>query len=178
MQDVLVHEYIHAKKGDRVLDIGCGTCDILNCLPEVDYVGFDSNPGCIRLAEKRFKGCGRYFCGDIDNPNLLNEPPFDIVISLGVLHHLPDSEAMKLVSLAYGVLKRGGRVVTADGCYIENQSFFSRKLMISDRGKHVRSKEDYETILSGSFRNVRSDLRHNLLRIPYTHLIMEATKEV
>jgi SAM-dependent methyltransferase len=34
---------IDAKQGDVILDIECGTGDILNFLPHVQYVGFDIN---------------------------------------------------------------------------------------------------------------------------------------
>ncbi len=35
--------YLRARPGERVLDIGCGTADIFNYLPSVEYVGFEPN---------------------------------------------------------------------------------------------------------------------------------------
>ena len=34
---------IDTKHGDRILDIGCGTGDILKSLPHFEYVGSDTN---------------------------------------------------------------------------------------------------------------------------------------
>ncbi|OGX06021.1 MAG: hypothetical protein A3G87_08400 [Omnitrophica bacterium RIFCSPLOWO2_12_FULL_50_11] len=46
-------KYIRAQPGQRVLDIGCGTGDILDFLPDVDYVGFDMDPAYISAARQR-----------------------------------------------------------------------------------------------------------------------------
>ena len=41
-----------------------------------------------------------------------------------------------------------------------------------DRGKFVRTREEYLRLASARFPKVEPHLRHDLLRIPYTHLIM------
>ena len=40
--------YIRAQNGDRVLDVGCGTAEIRDFLPAVEYYGFDPNPHYIK----------------------------------------------------------------------------------------------------------------------------------
>src|SRR5215207_8251503 len=61
-----VREYVRPGPDDRVLDIGCGTADILEYLPMgVDYVGFDANPRYIDHARARFAGRARFFSGKV-----------------------------------------------------------------------------------------------------------------
>ena len=45
-----------------------------------------------------------------------------------------------------------------------------------DRGEFVRRREDYVRLAEGCFARVESFVRHDLLRIPYTHLIMRSHK--
>ncbi len=42
--------------------------------------------------------------------------------------------------LARAALRPGGRLVTADGCYLDGQSRIARLLLKMDRGRHVRTE--------------------------------------
>jgi hypothetical protein len=42
-----------------------------------------------------------------------------------------------------------------------------------DRGRYVRTKEEYLALASQIFKNIKAYLHHGLLRIPYTIIIME-----
>jgi len=172
----LIAEYIRPRVGDRVLDIGCGTAQLLNYLPEVDYTGFDLSPEYIEAARRTFPKRGRFFCQAV-SPEAWKEPAtFDLVLAIGVVHHLPDSEALQLFELAKLALKPGGRLVTLDGCYVDGQSPVSRFFLSRDRGEFVRSRSQYEQIVSQVFVTRNLAVRHDLLRVPYTHLIMECTQ--
>jgi SAM-dependent methyltransferase len=166
-------QHIRAQAGQRILDIGCGTGDILDFLPAVDYVGFDMDPDYINAARQRFGSRGTFFCEPVSEG--VNVPPtsFDIVIAHGVLHHLNDDEARALFKIARSALKPGGRLLTFDGCYSDDQSWLSRFIVSRDRGQHVRSREAYEALALGIFKQVKASVHHDLIRIPYTHLIME-----
>src|SRR5436190_23144807 len=63
---VLAEEFIRAKSGERLLDIGCGTAEILDYLPEVEYLGFDQNESYIRAARKRYGPRGSFVGGDVN----------------------------------------------------------------------------------------------------------------
>ncbi|RKZ63742.1 MAG: class I SAM-dependent methyltransferase, partial [Candidatus Parabeggiatoa sp. nov. 3] len=45
-----------------------------------------------------------------------------------------------------------------------------------DRGQNVRTQEGYLELASQVFSNITTDIRHDLLRIPYTHFILECVK--
>ena len=60
-----VSQYVKAKPGDRVLDIGCGTGVMLHHLPDVEYVGFDMSEAYIDACRKRFGNRGSIHIGTI-----------------------------------------------------------------------------------------------------------------
>jgi len=169
-------EHAKAAPGDKILDIGCGPADILDYLPDTNYTGFDISPEYISAAKERFESRGRFFCGDVGMAAIEGEQgSFDLVIAIGVVHHLDDSQAAKLFALARRVLRPAGRLVTYDGCYMAQQSRIARWLLAKDRGKFVRTKDEYLRLASAQFSKVEPSLRHDLLRIPYTHLIMHCS---
>ena len=168
-----VAEYVKPRTGDKVLDIGCGPGDMLGALPDVDYLGLDISPEYIDAARRRFGTAGRFLCADIGAASIGEERgQFDIVLATGVLHHLDDERAILLFELARLALKPGGRLITYDGCYVPEQSRLTRWVLSKDRGKFVRTVEEYFRIASTCFSTVELHVRHDLLRIPYTHLIM------
>jgi SAM-dependent methyltransferase len=172
-RSLYVESYVRVRPGDRVLDIGCGPGDILSHLPPVDYVGLDSSEEYIQAARKRFGDRGRFLHTPVRTASIDMPASFDLVLATGVLHHLDDSEALDLFRLARQALKPEGRLVTLDGCYLPGQSRVAKLLLRLDRGKFVRTQEGYTTLASQIFRRVEASIRHDLLRLPYTHIILE-----
>ena len=173
-----VSEYVRPAASGRILDIGCGPGKILDHLPQVDYFGFDFSPSYIESATRHYGHRGQFFCQRVSEAKVFLEHPesFDIVLAIGVLHHLDDAEAMQLFDIAKRALKKGGRLVTYDGCYVHNQSRAAKYLLSRDRGQYVRDEKGYTSLARQQFNEVRVAIRHDLLRIPYTHIIMECVK--
>ncbi len=172
---VIAEKYLRAKPGERVLDVGCGPADLLAYLPEVDYVGFDASSRYIDWARKNHAGRGRFLCQTLDEAELeeLGAGSFDLVVAYGLVHHLEDEEAGRFFALARSALRSSGRLVTIDGCYVPEQSGFVRLLLDRDRGQHVRAPEAYRELAGSSFGSVIADVRNDLLRMPYTLILME-----
>jgi SAM-dependent methyltransferase len=172
-----VKEYIRPKEGDKILDIGCGTADILAYLPSVEYVGLDMNEAYINYAKKRFGHKGIFLATKVDGKaiNEFSLYDFEIVLATGLLHHLDDDEALRLFELASSALKPGGRLITLDGCYVKGQSWLASLILSKDRGKYVRTKDKYLSLSSKVFTNIQVSIHYDLIRIPYTHIIMECT---
>jgi SAM-dependent methyltransferase len=178
-RSILSSRYIKAQSGDRVLDIGCGTAETRDYLPAVEYYGFDPNPQYIKAAQERFHhvpGC-IFRCAYLDEIGLGTLPKFDIALAIGVLHHLDDETAVKLANLARFALKNKGRLILLDPCFVEGQSPIARFLAMHDRGQHVRDLNGYRHLMTPIFRIVNTEIRHDLVRFPYTHLIMECMAE-
>jgi len=173
VRSVFIREYVRPKDGDRILDIGCGTGDILKYMPDVDYYGFDANPQYIKAAKKHFGNRGIFACEKVGKKIVTKTHFFDIVLASAVLHHLDDKEASHLFELARVHLKKGGRLLTYDACKIKGQTLLTRLLYSMDRGRYIRRREDYEKLAKGVFSKVKCNIRHDLLRVPFTHIIME-----
>ena len=175
-QRTYLAEHAQPVPGEKILDIGCGPADVLERLPEVNYTGFDISPEYILAARQRFGARGRFYCGDVGLTTIEGEQgTFDLVMSIGVIHHLDDAQAGKLFELARRVLRPGGRLVTYDGCYVPKQSRIARWMLAHDRGKFVRTQAEYLRLAAPHFSRVEPRLRHDLLRIPYTHLILRCS---
>ena len=167
-------EYVRPVPGQRIVDIGCGPADIVSELPRgVEYVGIDMSPEYIEAARARFGDRASFHCQPISADPGVRLGGFDIAMANGVLHHLDDAQALELLKLARAALAEGGRLVTLDGCYIPDQPAIARLLLKMDRGKHVRAPDAYVQLARRVFGRVVPHVRQDLLRIPYTHLIME-----
>jgi cyclopropane fatty-acyl-phospholipid synthase-like methyltransferase len=172
---VVINEYVRPKPGMRILEIGCGPGTILGYLPPSDYLGFDLSPKYIELARKRFPKA-HFVCQRVSQFSLAKEQCFDLVLAFGIVHHLGDAEARQLFQIAYDALKQGGKLVTIDPSWADGQSPVARWLLARDRGEHIRSQREYVSIASQVFGNIRPSVRHDLLHIPYTHLILECIR--
>lgn len=110
----LFEEWVHPfKMGDFkdkiVLDCGCGAGDHLKLLSPIikEGVGIDLNSSTV--ARKNTGKCSniRIVSGDIASVNL--EKKFDVVYSIGVLHHTKDPT--KSFNSLKQMVKSGGRVI-------------------------------------------------------------------
>lgn len=171
-----VREILRPAPGDRLLDIGCGTGSLLDDLPpDVDYTGYDSNPGYIAAAERRYGSRGRFFCARVGE-----EPPFaggfDLVVAKGVLHHLDDPDAGRLIRDARGHLRDGGYLVTSDPVLHPGQSRIARFLISRDRGRRVRSPEGYRALVAERFSEIEARLLTDRFPVPYSRYVVRARK--
>jgi cyclopropane fatty-acyl-phospholipid synthase-like methyltransferase len=100
---------------------------------------------------------------------------FDIVLAIGLLHHLDDQQAINLFILAQSALKQGGRLITIDPCYAPDQTAIARFLVRRDRGQNVRTAQQYKHLVETIFSQCKFEVKHRQW-IPYTHCIMECKK--
>jgi SAM-dependent methyltransferase len=172
---LLAQRHIRASAGARVLDMGCGPGELIDALPPVDYLGFDLNPRNIEAAERNYGDRGRFFCADVREAELSGEALFDVVLAVGLLHHLDDDGVERLLRLGASVLAEDGRLVTFDGVLVPGQPRLARWLIERDRGCEVRTVEDYLRLARAHFRRVDHTVSEDFLRVPYTHLVMEVS---
>jgi len=175
MRRDLIDNFVRPSTDSRILDIGCGTAEILQFLPaSVEYWGYDISRLYIDAANRRFGSRGNFHCGTLDKTALNELPKFDVVLAIGVLHHLDDDVATNLFTLAREALGEGGRLVTIDPCFASEQNPIARYLIRRDRGQNVRNADRYRSLAGQTFENVCGTLSHRRW-IPYTHWIMECS---
>lgn len=170
-----VRDFVCPVEDCNILDIGCGPADILAELPKVNYWGMDVCEAYITQAKEKFGTKGHFICNNLTQASLAKLPDFDIVMGLGVLHHLDDEYAAELLSIVQHSLKPGGRFVSFDPCIVDGQNAIARFIIMHDRGLNVRMENQYKKIVSPFFQRIRGEVRHQSW-IPYTHYMMECHK--
>ena len=171
---ILVREYLPSMAGRRMLDIGCGTAEILRHLPaQVEYTGFDASAVYVAQARARFGERGVFRAEMVREATLKDMGKFDLVLAFGLLHHLDDEEACMLFALAASALKPGGMLLTIDPTYVASQSILARWIIGKDRGQNVREPEAYQALAEASFPQTSLSVRPDLLNIPYDHAILQ-----
>ena len=173
----IIQSHSRAKPGDKVIDIGCGTARVLQSLPAVKYFGLDISPDYIAFARRTYGDKGTFVVGDMRS--LRGDSRFkdaDIVIAIAVLHHLDDEEAADCIRFAYDALKRGGRLVCYDACWIPNQGVVSKWIMSRDRGRNIRTEQQCRQIAGKVFSNVHTWIDTKPLRIPYVTIVLECER--
>ena len=173
-QSWLVSEVIHPQSHHHILDVGCGNAVILRDLGVARYVGIDHNSGCIAKAQRDFGSKGEFHNIDLTAQNVTKLGKFDSVLLLGVLHHLSDRDITQLLINVSNVLNPGGNLVTFDCAIEDGQHPAARLLARLDRGRYARSGLGYRKLIEQSFSVQQEIIRHDLLRVPYTHVIFRA----
>ena len=168
-----VDTYIRPHPGMRILDIGCGPATVLDHLLEtVEYVGLDIHEKYVASARKKFGRRATFLCSTIEAaPSDLAD--FDLVLGMGLLHHLDQEPAEHFFALAAKALKPNGRCLTVDGGLVPGQHLLARLFIALDRGRNIRTAEGYKALAHTAFPVAQQTVRHDLLRLPYTHIIME-----
>jgi ubiquinone/menaquinone biosynthesis C-methylase UbiE len=163
---------------DKVLDFGCGIGHHSLDFSDSSYLGIEPLSSCVEKANKMYRAQNsKFIVGDHLTLNSIPSSSFDVVIAIGVLHHIEDEIFFAFVKEAHRILKPGGRLTTLDPVYHPNQTSLSRWVVARDRGEWVRTSEEYLQPVRDSFQGqVCNTIYQRLLRIPYDHIHMEAIK--
>jgi ubiquinone/menaquinone biosynthesis C-methylase UbiE len=165
---------------DTVLDFGCGIGYHSVEFPNAQYLGVEPIAGCVKKANQLFKSESTNFInGDHLTLKSIPDHSFELIIAIGVLHHIDDEIFSEFLKETYRILKPGGRLTTFDPVFHVGQSKFSRWVVSQDRGIWVRTTEDYLQPIINVFKVPLNYMVYSgLLRIPYDHISIEVTKEI
>ena len=128
------YESLEADASDVIVDVGCGTGDALRYLSSFkSYHGFDMDPGAIEFARTQAAGRAEvtFEARAVTAEDLASLRP-SLVILAGLLHHMDDAQALRLLQL----LARTSsvqRIATQDVVYLPREPI-SNFLARLDRG--------------------------------------------
>ncbi len=126
---------VKPRKEDKVLDIGCGTCEFSELIKS-RYTGIDLNKSFLRKAQKKFPE--RYLLKmDAKTLNFKNNF-FDKVLIMNFLHHFNDHDCKTILKEAKRVVKE--KIIIEDNIK-PKEGFISKLLVKLDRGDYIRTKE-------------------------------------
>ena len=167
---------LKTQPGIKVLDVGCGPATLRPFLGDIDYLGMDMNPKHVEQATQDYGHMGRFICGNAVTDTQSAPGPYDIIICIGLLHHLDDDEAVDLLGSLSERLADDGRIVTYDPVYIDKQNFIAKKLNDLDSGENIRTATGYSDLFDKSKLDLKTDVLSGMLNLPYNHCCNVATK--
>jgi ubiquinone/menaquinone biosynthesis C-methylase UbiE len=141
-------EYLDVS-GKDILDVGCatGSCGAtVVSLERNHYVGVDVVPQYVERARQRFPA-GKFLTMDarrLDFP----DASFDVVLFIGVLHHMDDGLVRDCFRDIRRVLRPDGVVLCAEPVFHPNEPL-STLLLKFDRGRYIRTEEGYRRLFDG-----------------------------
>lgn len=176
----LAHEVWCCPAHAKVVDVGCGPGDVMQYLPiGVRYIGIDISPEYIDKARARFGERGCFYLGTaaslIHSPQAHEFREADLVLCNGLLHHLDDPDAENVFAFARETLAPNGRLVCLEPCYLRHQGKLSRWFMSRDRGRNVRTEQEWKTLAGKYFPKCRTNVLIGLIRLPYVHILIECS---
>jgi SAM-dependent methyltransferase len=174
----LIENILSPRDGQKIVDIGCGPADILGKLAvAVEYVGLDISEAYIEAARQRYGPRGLFIAGSVKDWALdARTRGADLVLSLGVLHHIDDDEAKKIIRFAYQILNPNGRFIFYEPCYLLWQSRRSVFVMSKDRGQNIRTEQQWKALVADIFPNTVTNIVSNVNRLGYTNIIGQCFK--
>ena len=144
---------------NNVLDVGCGTGLFTDCF-KGEYTGIDINEGYIKKARSDKKGA--FKTGDATALQFEDET-FDLVFTLGVLHHLDAGNREKMLKEMRRVCKTGGHILIVDGLVPSNRlNVVGYALAKLDRGPFKMRIDMFQEMVNSAYPNAGL--------IKYTHI--------
>jgi len=142
----IVRRDLDLKRPCRVLDLGCGTGELAPLFRNHDYLGLDLSRRYISYARSRFGGM-RFGVSDAAQLPLRRDS-CDRVLIFGVLHHMDDQLARRVVLEVARVLRPGGLfLLLEDRREVAAWNLPGRLIHSLDAGDNIRDREGYVSLI-------------------------------
>lgn len=136
----------YIKKGDRVLDLGCGNGRLYPLVSQkgAEYLGLDESASLLSEAKKMYPQ-GKFFAGDI--LDLKVKDKFDAIFLIAVLHHISSVKLrQEALCNAAKLVKAGGLVLFTNWNLFQGK-FCSLRLRYNLKKVLGKNKMDFNDIL-------------------------------
>lgn len=166
-------EFLQIRPGHKVLDLGCGPAKARPWLPEdISYTGIDFNERHLETARKLYPN-DIFLSGDLGTLDMEEKGQYDVVMMMGVLHHLDDYQASSVLTHIPEFLKPTGCFFAMDPVFVPGGNPIAYLAARLDQGQSVRYADGYATLARPHFSEVASFVQSGLLKIPYTHHLLK-----
>lgn len=146
----IIRKFLDTKGTKSILDLGCGTGYLAPFFSKNFYLGIDIDKNLIAYAKEHQKG---YSFLHQDATKVKLKKKFDIVLVVGVIHHLNDKDAVKFVNTIKSHLKSGGKVLIIEAIPpLISWNIPGQILRYMDKGAFIRSVNDYKKFFKGKLK--------------------------
>jgi ubiquinone/menaquinone biosynthesis C-methylase UbiE len=133
---------------NNVLEVGCGTGLTRDCF-NADYTGIDINPEYIKMISS--KGVGTFLVADATSLPFGPES-YDLVFTVGVLHHLDKKNRDMMLSEMGRVCRQRGHIVIVDGLVPSNRwNLIGYILAKLDRGRYKMHINKFQDMMKAAY---------------------------
>lgn len=160
-------------ESETVLELGCGTGFVAECMPKTTYTGIDISEKYIAAARQRRLPRAEFLVCDCVRPTTLAGRKFDWILSNGLMHHLTIEQCHALLAESAHLLKTDGKLVGMEPVWTDSQGVLERFIMNRDRGKNILTMEKWQELFARSFTSIHINVVSDSLRIPYSLIVFE-----
>ncbi len=151
---------IQLAPGGKALDFGCGTGLFASVFEKqgFEYWGYDIDDRLITFASRRYPQHRFTALKDV----LKKKAPFDLIIANCCFHHIHDTLLSSELGRIKSLLADHGTFLLIDLLLVENDnSFLHRAFMKLERGKHLRSVDDYHKHIERHFSIIQTQVERS-----------------
>lgn len=176
-----LRKYLGNHSDSSILDLGCGPGIFRDLLECKSYCGVDMDITAIKYARCKFRKSTNslflnYRVEELDQSEQIRGIKFDVILAHGLIHHLNDSQVCSLFRIVRHFLASDGRFISFDPCFTAKQALVSKKLMLADQGKYIRSIAGYKELFASSELKFTSHIERDYLIVPYELITFTSTK--
>ena len=131
--------------GGAVLDLGCGTGEYTRLFSANRYVGLDLSLPFVRYASTRLRGFA-FLVGDGERLPFPDDR-FHRVLVNGVIHHMGDGSADRLLGEVSRVVRPSGAVLIIEDVPSSAVNLPGRLMHAVDQGDHIRTAQAYGELI-------------------------------
>lgn len=146
----IINKEIKAKKNIDVLDVGCGTGIISPLFSQSNYIGIDIDRRLIDFAKRKYR-----YSFQVMSSEEISFPKnsFDLVLVVGVIHHLSDKGSNRTLAEMKKVLKSNGKILMIEAIPpMDSHNYLGRLIRSLDEGHNIRKLEEYSSMFKKYFR--------------------------
>lgn len=152
----VIRRYTYNGKFENVLDAACGTGILVSLFSPRQYYGVDIDKDAIWYARRKHPGY-QFAIGDLTD--FTTTKKFDLVLVVGVLHHLSSRDVNKFLTCVSSLLKKNSKMVIVEAIYpIKKWNIPAYLLRFFDKGKFIRNRIGYKRLIEENFEIIESTL--------------------